>query len=164
MVLLYSARLSRRAVTRPGSGLTLPLGTFEFLVKPVGHRFDVGRLGRREAFRRHLAGPHLLDRLLPELGFLGDGAGRLELLKVDISGFHLGVVAGIAVLREEWLDRFLEGRGGRLGRSEPASRHSDQCDASFRRTPSSIGVIRGHDRVFPLPPASAVTVTQSRKY
>ena len=54
MVLLYSTRLRRRAVTRPGSGLVLLSAFVDRAVDPIGYFGDFGGRGNRAAFGRHL--------------------------------------------------------------------------------------------------------------
>ena len=105
MVLSYSARLSRRMVTRPGSfgPLGLHVDLEHVRVDPGVDRVEFG-LGRfRLALRRHHAAVEIFVDLLPNLGF-GEGAGLvLERFEVEVAARLGAVMAPDAVLGEDRL-------------------------------------------------------------
>ena len=95
MALAYSARF-RRCMRRPP-------GTRVGGRRAIERRFEIGdeaiepcRLRARHARRRHHAGAHLADHLLP--GFRGRGHGaNVHVLQRQFAGFHAIVVTGDAV-------------------------------------------------------------------
>ena len=67
IVLLYSLRFRRRAVTRPGSGLTFAIGFLKLACQIFQQAVDLGLRRPRHAFRRHLARADFLRRFSPTL-------------------------------------------------------------------------------------------------
>ena len=117
IVLLYSVRFSRRAVTRPGSGGVVRSMRSSSRSIQRGDGLPRVLVRLRLVFGRHLASRSLPDDFFPRIRIVGQGADRRERLEVDILLLFLVAVAGVAVLGQERLDDRVE--AGRPGGEEP---------------------------------------------
>ncbi len=114
MVLLYSVRFSRRAVTRPGIRRRGGVDALQLAREPGrdGLTLFFGRLFLFE--RRHLPPPQFPDDLVPLIAMLDERRVRVERLQIEIVLVLLIAVTGEAVLREKGSEDRVEA-GGRAG-------------------------------------------------
>ena len=132
-MLRYSTRLSRRTVTRPGSGFCR--------VDPERRELDpvfqeppllVGR--PRLAGRRHDAGPHVLQDAPPEIAIMQSRLIGFNAIEVDPALLDPVAVAAVTMIFEDRLDLLAELLAGQVGRDrDSGARHQGRKDDNDRR-------------------------------
>ena len=129
IVLVYSARFNRRAVTRPGSGFIAASARVNSFSSNVDQRLDLlVRRRHRRIVRRHLAVLELRQDDLPPVAIGGERVDRPIDADVETAGRVAGVVALAAGVVEQRLGRGgerLRGCGGRAPAREAAGRDGD---------------------------------------
>ena len=118
MVFVYSARLRRLIVTRPGSGGPARSAWPSVASSQAVTASYSSSFGRRAVLGRHLAGAEHVEHLAPRRPILRHGRGRAVLVQLDAS-FGIGPAMAIqAIPLDERQHGGVEGlrrRGRRLG-------------------------------------------------